>query len=316
MPTLNFRLARQFWQLEDRRLALFVNSVVGGAPAYRREYTLGDTPASLDDFGPWVVRNVLNPGRPLFHEARFPLAEEPDLRDTALYHGVLSAIADGNHTRGGIAGYLEHKSTDLGHPLTVLEDVGMITREVDAFHAKRSSYRITEPLLSFYYAVMRPEWTDLERPGYAQQVWERSQATFRAKVLGPHFEQLARNWTRWYAAPESLGGLRTRVASGTLPDPANKTRHELDIVVFGRQPDGREQILAIGEAKTGETVGRGHLHRLEQLRDLLTTRDERATPDLKLLLFSGRGFSDGLEAQAQQRTDIELVDLDRLYQGA
>jgi hypothetical protein len=316
VPTLDFRLARQFWQLEDPYLALLVNSVVGGTPAYRREYTLGDTPTSLDDFGPWVVRNVLNPGRPLFREARFLLAEEPDLRDTALYHGVLSAIAEGNHTRGGIAGYLERKSTDLGHPLTVLEDVGMIAREVDAFHAKRSAYRITEPLLSFYYAVMRPEWTDLERPGYAQQVWDRSQATFRTKVLGPHFEQLARNWTRWYAAPESLGGLRTRVASGTLPDPANKTRHELDAVVFGRRPDGREQILAIGEAKAGETVGRGHLHRLEQLRDLLTTRDERATPDLKLLLFSGRGFSDGLEAQTQQRTDIELVDLNRLYHGA
>ena len=142
-----------------------------------------------------------------------------------------------------------------------------------------------------------------------------SQETFRAKVLGPHFEHLARNWTRWYAAPESLGGLRTRVASGTLPDPENKTRHELDVVVFGRRPDGREQILAIGEAKVGEAVGRGHLHRLEQLRDLLVARDERAAADLKLLLFGGRGFSDGLEAQAQERADVELVDLDRLYYG-
>jgi hypothetical protein len=162
---------------------------------------------------------------------------------------------------------------------------------------------------------MCPEWTDLERPGYAQQIWERSLPTFHAKVLGPHFEQLARSWARWHAAPETLGGLRTRVASGTLPDPANKTRHELDAFVFGRGPDGREQILAIGEAKAGETIGHEHLHRLEQLRDLLTTRDERATTNLKLLLFSGRGFSDGLEAEAQQRADIELVDLNRLYQG-
>jgi predicted transcriptional regulator len=77
------------------------------------------------------------------------------LRDTALYHGVLAAIADGNHTRGGIAGYLKRKSTDLGHALTVLENTGMITREPDAFHGKRSAYRIAEPILTFYHALMR-----------------------------------------------------------------------------------------------------------------------------------------------------------------
>jgi AAA+ ATPase superfamily predicted ATPase len=316
VPTLDYRLARDFWQITDLRLALLVNAVVGGTPAYRREFTLGDVPEGLDDFGPWVVRNVLNPGRPLFREARFLLAEEPDLRDTALYHGVLSAIAEGNHTRGGIAGYLGRKSTDLGHALTVLEDVGMITREVDAFHGKRSAYRITEPLLSFYYAVMRPQWTDLERPGYAQQVWDRSQETFRAKVLGPHFEQLARSWTRWHADPTTLGGLRAKVSSGTLPDPANKTGHELDVVAFGRAPDGRESILAVGEAKSSDIVGRGHLHRLERLRDLLAARDERAVGPVRLLLFTGRGFSPELLEEIRDRDDVELVGLERLYQGS
>ena len=48
-------------------------------------------------------RTVLNPSVPLFREARYLLADEPDLRDTALYHSVLAAIASGNTTRGGIA---------------------------------------------------------------------------------------------------------------------------------------------------------------------------------------------------------------------
>ncbi|WP_459547520.1 AAA family ATPase [Nocardia sp. X0981] len=121
-----------------------------------------------------VVRNVLNSSRPLFREARFLLAEEPELRESALYHGVLAAIAEGNNTRGGIASFLGRKSTDLGHPLTVLEGVGMVACEQDAFHARRSTYRITEPLLTFYYAIMRSEWSDLERPGHATEVWERS----------------------------------------------------------------------------------------------------------------------------------------------
>jgi AAA+ ATPase superfamily predicted ATPase len=316
VPTLDYRLARDFWDIADPALALLVNAVVGGTPAYRREFTLGDVPGGIEDFGPWVVRNVLNPGRPLFREARFLLAEESELRDVALYHGVLSAIAGGNHTRGGIAGYLGRKSTDLGHALTVLEDVGMIARDPDAFHGKRSAYRITEPILGFYHAIMRPEWTDLERPGYAGQVWDRSQTAFRSKVLGPHFEHLARTWTRWHAGAETLGGLRTRVASGVLPDPAGKVGHEIDVVVFGRTDDGRETILAIGEAKYGDVIGRGHLERLERLRDLLARRDDRAASGVRLLLFSAAGFMPELRETARTREDLQLVDLDRLYEGS
>lgn len=315
VPTLDYRLAASFWGITDPRLALMVNAVVGGTPAYAREFTLGDAPADLNDFGPWVIRNVFNPGRPLFREARFLLAEEPDLRDTALYHGVLSAIAEGNHTRGGIAGYLARKSTDLGHALTVLEDTGMIVREPDAFHGKRSAYRIAEPILTFHHAVMRPNWSDLERPGQAEQVWERSQETFRSKVIGPHFEQVCRFWTRWHATPETLGGQRTRVESGTVPDPAAKTGHELDVAVFGRDPSGRETLLAIGEAKWNDTMGIGHLRRLEHIRTLLRARPGIDAENTRLLCFSGAGFTDQLHQIATGDKTLQLVDPTQLYQG-
>jgi AAA+ ATPase superfamily predicted ATPase len=315
VPTLDYRAAARFWGVEDPRLALVLNSVVGGTPAYGREFVLGDTPADLDDFGPWILRNVLNPGRPLFREARFLLAEEPDLRETALYHGVLAAIAQGNHTRGGIASFLERKSTDLGHALTVLEDTGMITRDPDAFHGKRSAYRIAEPILTFYYAVMRPEWSDLERPGQAPAVWERSQSTFRSKVVGPHFEQICRTWARWYASADTLGGQRTRVESGTVADPEARTSHEVDLAVFGRTDDGREALLAIGEAKWNETMGTGHLDRLRRIRELLRKRSGTDAAGTRLLCFSGAGFSDGLRAAAGADPSVQLVDLERLYRG-
>ncbi|MDT0308609.1 ATP-binding protein [Streptomyces sp. DSM 44917] len=316
VPTLDFRLAAGFWGIEDPRLALLVNSVLGGTPAYGREFVLGDAPADLDDFGPWVVRNVLNPGRPLFREARFLLAEEPDLRDTALYHGVLAAIAQGNHTRGGIAGFLGRKSTDLGHALTVLEDTGMILREPDAFHRKRSAYRVAEPILTFYHALMRPEWSDLERPGQGTAVWERSGTTFRSKVVGPHFEQVCRTWARWYAGPETLGGLRGRIGSGTVPDPAARTGHELDLAVFGRDDQGRESLLAIGEAKWNDVMGRAHLRRLEHIRDLLRAREGVTLAERpRLLCFSGAGFTDELRALAEKDPAVQLVGLDRLYAG-
>jgi uncharacterized protein len=74
-----------------------------------------------------VCRAVLNPARPLFREARYILAEEPDIQ----------------------------------------HDAGLITHETEAFKKNRPAYRIAEPLLTFYHAIMRPAWEDLERPGRA-----------------------------------------------------------------------------------------------------------------------------------------------------
>lgn len=81
---------------------------------------------------------------------------------------------------------------------------------------------------------MRPYWGDLERPGRAAAVWRRAQPTFHSKVIGPHFENLCREWARWYAAPETLGGYPNRVAAGVVNDPAARTSHEIDLAVFDR----------------------------------------------------------------------------------
>lgn len=315
VPTLDFRQAAEFWEITDPRTALLTNAIVGGTPAYRREFTQGDTPQGSDDFDDWVARAVLNPARPLFREARYLLAEEPELHDVALYHSVLAAIASGNASRGGIADYLGRKSTDLAHPLSVLQNVGMITHDLDAFRRNRSAYRIAEPLVTFYHVVMRPVWGDLERPGRAPAVWRRARSTFRSKVIGPHFEQVCREWARWHAAPETHGGQVSRVASGTVNAPAARTSHEVDAAVYGDTGTGRETLLAIGEAKWNDVMGIGHLERLQHIRDLLTARGT-ATEDTRLQCFSGAGFTDALRNLAESDPTIQLIDIDRLYHGA
>ncbi|MEU4241105.1 ATP-binding protein [Actinoplanes sp. NPDC026619] len=312
VPTLDYRTAARFWQIDDPRTALLVNAIVGGTPAYRHEFIQDDTPTGPDDFDAWVVRAVLNPARPLFREARYLLAEEPDIRDVALYHSVLAAIADGRTRRGEIANFLGRQSTDLAHPLSVLEDVGLVVHEEDAFKSNRSVYRIAEPLVSFYHAVMRPVWGDLERAGRAAQVWPRVQPTFLSKVLGPHFEAVCRAWARWEAGPEVFGGYPTRVAAGVVNDPQAQSRREVDLVVFGRDGHNQEELLGIGEAKWNETVGVGHLERLQRIRTLLPGRPGPAD-GCRLVLFSGAGFSPELQERAAVDPVVQLVGLDRLY---
>ena len=136
-----YRDAARFWDAEDPELAALLHAVVGGTPAYRREFVAFDAPDGRADFDPWVLRTVLNRQSPLFREARYLLAEETEIRDPGLYHSVLGAIASGNHTNGAIANYVGRKSADITHPLNVLEDAALIAREADLFRAGAGSTR-------------------------------------------------------------------------------------------------------------------------------------------------------------------------------
>jgi uncharacterized protein len=311
VPTFDFRTAAAFWGIEDRELALKVHSIVGGTPAYRREYVRGDAPAGSEDFDDWVTRTVLDPACPLFKEARYLLAEEPDMRDTSLYHSVLAAVAAGHATRGAIASFIGRKDDTLRHPLTVLEDAGLVTREEDAFRRSRPTYRIAEPLVAFYHVVMRPEWGRLERPGRAWRVWSEARGRFRSAIAGPHFEELLRSWARTFADDETFGGAVVAARSGVVHDRAGRRNHEVDLVVEGH--GGR--VLAVGEAKVGETMSTTHLDRLVHIRDLVAGRDDPPAGDIRLVCASARGFTSGLRHRAERDGDVVLVDLDRLYGG-
>jgi len=308
----DYRTAARFWGIaDDPALAVLVHSIVGGTPAYRSEFVADDVPASRADFDAWVARTVLNPAVPLFREARYLLAEETDIREPALYNAVLGAIAAGNATRGGIANYVGRKSSELLHPLTVLEDAGLITREDDPFHGRRSQFEITEPLITFYQAVMRPAWTQLEQR-QAASVWQRQRSTFSAKVVGPHFEAICRDWAAREGA-DAFGDFPAQVAATTISDAAGKAQIQVDVAVrMAGTPGEPGRVLSLGEAKWGEVMGVGHLNRLRRARDLLSAKGEPAA-DAVLACYSGAGFTDELQALAASDPRILLVTLQQLY---
>jgi DNA-binding MarR family transcriptional regulator len=306
----DYRAAADFWGITDPRLAVLVHSVVGGTPAYRRAFVRGDAPTSIEDFDPWVIRTVLNPDVPIFREARYLLAEETEIREPALYNSVLGAIAAGNTTRGGIANYIGRRDSDLTHPLNVLEDAGLVARESDPFHARRSTFKVTEPLLVFYEAVMRRSWTLLEQR-HAPAVWANAKASFLSQVVGPHFEALCREFA---LRPDSglFDELAGEVAAGTIPDPANRTKIEVDVAVLAPGlPGERRRVLSLGEAKWNKVMGLRHLGRLRRARDLLS-RKGFDVADAVLACYSGAGFDEALCSEAR-RGRVRLVDVGELY---
>jgi AAA+ ATPase superfamily predicted ATPase len=311
LQPLGFRDAARFWDVEDPRTAVQLHAIVGGTPAYRRQFVSDDAPAGPEDFDDWVCRTVLNPATPLFREARYLLAEDVGARDPGLYHSVLGAIAGGNATNGGIANYIGRRSSEIAHPLNVLEDAGLVCRDPDIFRKGRSTYRIAEPLITFYQSIMRPQWTALEL-GAAYQVWEGSRARFLAAVVGPHFEQICRDWLA--TAEGVLPERPTIVGSGVTPGSASREQVQVDVVALSPSWPGREQrLLSLGEAKWGRRLGLRHLDRLANARQILAGHG-LDTSETVLGLYSSGGFDDDLRATAAARRDVLLVDAARLYE--
>ncbi|MGH3281520.1 MAG: AAA family ATPase, partial [Trebonia sp.] len=306
--------AAAFWSITDPRLALKVHAVVGGTPAYAREFVRSDAPSGPDDFDAWILRTALSPQTPLFREARYLLAEEADIREPATYHSVLAAIASGHATNGGIAGYIGRRSDELSHPLTVLEDAALIVREPDLFRGGRPAYRITEPLITFYEAVMRPRWPELEL-GLAEEVWQAAQRTFSAQVAGPHFEAVCRSFAT-VAGARLFGDLPAEVGHGTVNDAGERTQIEIDVAVLAAPAPGqRRRVLSLGEAKWGETMGLRHLARLARARDLLAAKKYDTSATI-LACYSAAGFDKDLRDEAGRSPGrVLLIGPRDLYAG-
>ncbi|QSB13523.1 ATP-binding protein [Natronosporangium hydrolyticum] len=294
-------------------LAAGVYAVIGGVIGYATDMVDFDLPDSRADFTRWVAARVLSPAATLHHEATTLLAEDPTLAGASpvLHHGILGAIANGAVSAGKIAKKLGRSVSNLDPALRRLIAAGFVIRHTDPIRAQRPTYTLADPFLQFHYAVLEPHGP-LLRERDPHEAWEeRLSAVFGSRVRGPVFEEQARSWVRRYADPAVLGGFADHVGPSTAV--VDGVERQLDVVVAadgaGALPSERS-VLALGEAKAGETVGTGRLTELERARAALGGRAAHA----RLLLFAP-AFTDELRAAAGRRADVELVDLARLYQG-
>jgi uncharacterized protein len=307
-----FREAAEFWDVvHDPELAFRLHALVGGTPAYK-DMCGGAGPRSLTDLDRWVERRLLNPASAMFREGGLLLREEPSISDISPYASVLGAISAGNTRRNEIAAVLGRPASSIAYLLTGLQDIGLIEHLDDALRAKRSAFRITEPIVRLYQLVTSRYEPELVA-GRADRVWARAAHTVDSKIYGPHFEDLARQWCLYHATEETLGGIAGAVRPTEIACQEHRGGHQVDIVVI-EDPGAGDRITAIGEAKdTNAPVDIRQLRRLEHLRGMLPASRVEQLP--KLLLFSRTGFTPDLADESARRPDIELVGLDRLYQG-
>lgn len=285
-------------------------AVIGGVVGYATDMVNDDLPAGPADFDRWVVQRVLAASATLHREATTLLAEDPTVAGpgSLLHHSTLAAIANGSVSAGSVARRVGKQVSNIAPVLNRLIEAGFVIRHEDPIRKMRPLYALTDPFLQFHYAVLEPHGP-LLRDRDPATTWDtKLRRVFDARVRGPVFEEQARTWVRRFAAGSTIA------ADGHL-GPSSVQRDgkewELDLVLAtdGDTPSERT-VLALGEAKAGETLDDRHLRKLELARAALGSRAAEA----KLLLFGPKATT-SLEAKAARRDDVEIINLERLYGG-
>jgi uncharacterized protein len=117
---------------------------------------------------------------------------------------------------------------------------GRVRHEEDLLWQRKPIITVADPAVRFHHLIVRPNLIDLESRN-PREAWDRSAETFMSKVLGPHFEYLCREWTRWYAGYDEVGHV------GQTQVPCRMHRgHEVDVAALDRRTSPRAKGRGVG----------------------------------------------------------------------
>ncbi|MBQ1092641.1 ATP-binding protein [Streptomyces sp. B93] len=308
-----FRDAAEYWGVEDSGTAFLVDAVLGGAPGYRDVVGAPPEPGA-EGFYDWLARSVFSPSHILFTEPEYLLAEDPRISDRATYHAIWEAVANGAATPTQIGGLVGMDARQLTYHLNVMKAAAFIRYEQDLLLQRKPVITVADPIVRFHDLIVRPNLVDFEmREGRA--AWERSRETFSSKVLGPHFEDLARQWTLRYGRERGLDDIG-HVGTTTVACREHRG-HEIDVVALSRASrprDKRARITLLGEAKaTNKPRTVADLQRLVHIRDLLCAQGWDADGALLAVYVRSEPAPD--LRQAAEAGRVLLVGMSDLYGG-
>lgn len=308
-----YRDSARYWEA-DAEAAFLIDAVLGGAPGYRDIVRAIPTEESGGLLA-WLEQSLLNPSHILFTEPDYLLAEDPNVGDRTIYHTIWQAVSRGASTPTKIGGLLGMDAKSLGYHLRIMRDAAFLRYDQDLLLQRRPVITVADPAVRFHNLIVAPNLAELELRE-AERIWARSQDTFSSKILGPHFEDLARQWTRGDAEKQGLAEVGH--VGTTIVACREHRGHEVDVVALDHESIPRHKtgrITLLGEAKhTTRPRGRKDLQRILHVRDLLVA-DGWDAGGAALALFSRSGFTDELRDESSANQGMALLDLEALYRA-
>lgn len=276
LQPLSFAESRRFfpeWTAEDQLCAY---GILGGIPQYLKQFDPGGTIASN------VQERLLEKTAYLFEEPKNLLRQE--LRQPALYHSILTAVAGGASKIGEIADKIGEPSDKAAKYIGTLVDLRILIREqpigVPA-SSRKTIYRMEDAFFAFWYRFVFPSTNALAQ-GMRETIWSSRVAPYLNEYLGPVFETVCRETMWQWNRAGRWPFLFDRMGRWWGNDPVHRREAEIDIVAT----DGKSAL--VGECRwRNEPVSRADVAALLDKGRLLPFENTH------YVFFAKKGFRGG-----------------------
>jgi len=281
LQPLSFAESRLFfpeWTAEDQ---LGAYGILGGIPQYLRQF---DPDRTIADN---VRERLLEKTAYLYEEPKNLLRQE--LRQPALYHSILTAVAGGASKIGEIAHKIGEPSDKAAKYVGTLVELRILKRELPIgvpASSRKTVYQLEDAFFSFWYRFVFPSTSALAQ-GMGGAIWSSRVEPCLNDYLGPVFEEVCREtmW-RWNQSGR-WPFVFDRMGRWWGNDVLLRREAEIDIVAT----DGRKAL--VGECRwRNEPVGRADVEALLDRGRLLHFED------YYYVFFAKRGFRAGAKAVA------------------
>lgn len=279
---------RCFQHFSDEEKAL-AYGLIGGTPQYLLQVN--------DKLG--IEENIKN----IFLTESSVLYEEPEnllkqeVRDTAIYNAIISAVASGASRMSEIAGKAGESTGLCASHLKNLISLGLIKKEAPygEKNSRKSVYKIEDNMFRFWYRFI-PANASLIARGATELAYKRIESQL-SDYMGSVFEEICGQY------------LWKRLLNGDLPvefadlgrwwgnDPVERKQTEIDLM--GEQD---RNVALFGECKwKNEKVDQGVLETLVKRSQLFRYNQTY------LYVFSESGFTKGCEEEAERLGNVFLI---------
>jgi len=242
-----------------------------------------------------IVGSFLTTSGHLYEEPSNLLKQE--LREPAIYNGIIEAIAGGASRLNEIATKCGIESNKCAKYLKSLMSLGIVKKELPITEttSKRSIYLLHDLMFRFWYRFVFPNLSGVES-GLGSAIFDSEVADQLPAYMGLVFEDICKQFIVEEANTNSLPFVPGRLGRWWGNNPKEKRQEEIDILVFSRDS------AIFCECKwTNTHVDIGVLERLINKAELFNYSKKW------FWLFAKTGFTESLIFEADKRGNVTLV---------
>lgn len=309
MTEMGFYDAIKFFPDYSDKDKILAYSVLGGIPHYLRQFR---PELSLAEN---IKKNILTKGCILYSEVEFLLHQE--LRETPIYNSIIEAVALGSTKLNDISQKsLIDDTSKTSVYLKNLIELGIVEREFsvetkikEKANSNRGTYRLTDNFFKFWYAFGFASFSQLE-DGDADGVYDFVIEPVLHEFASFAFEDICKEFVKELQKQNALPFRyskmgrwtgKTTVRDKNAPGGLRVAETEIDLLCIDR--NAKEYLVGECKFKTSPFTYSEYLNTIAKLTSL------KDGARFYYALFSESGFDDKIIGEAENRSDLQLFDL-------